>query len=130
LWPPLRKLREVEPRTLACERCRNEPTPEAFIAGLTIWWSDLGVARHVCPVCGFVEDVQPEAGRILFGYIYAAATAHYAAMDEAVVEGLEVRSTAEGLRLTLGSTVVDVPKGAPAVARPQPRGASTGNTST
>jgi hypothetical protein len=98
-------------RTLRCERCGHEPTPESFVAGLTVWWPDLRVARHVCPTCGFVEDVQPEPGRIVFGYIYAAATAHYAAMEEVSVEGLTFGSGAGGLRLVLGSTVVDVPTG-------------------
>ena len=98
-------------RTLTCSKCGNDPTPERFITGLTIWWPWVDTARHVCPACGFVEDVQPEPGRIVFGYLYAAARAHYAAMEEVAVPGLIVRRMADGLRVALGSTVVDVPKG-------------------
>lgn len=110
-WPGVTdRLHPMPVRTLTCYQCGNDPTPEAFLAGRTIWWPWLNTARHVCPVCG-TEDVQPEPGRIVFGCLYAAARAHYAAMDEVPIAGLTVRWIADGLRVAIGSTVVDVPKG-------------------
>ena len=101
----------MKSRTLTCDRCGHVPTTDEFLDGIVAWWPWLHSGRHVCPACGLAEDVEPERGRIVFGYIEVAARTAFAGMEAAYIERLEVEETPTGLRVTLGPKVVEVPAG-------------------
>ena len=75
-------------RTLKCRQCGFDPTPKQFIDGLTSAWADLRVVQHFCPKCGQREELQLVYSEVRFGYVYAAGSAHFAAMEHAKVPGL------------------------------------------
>ena len=102
----------MKSRTLTCDRCGHVPTTEEFLSGIVTWWPWLESAWHICPVCGHRDDVAPEPGRIVFGYLEVAARTAFAGMEAAYIPRLKVEQTAAGMRLTLGTTVVEVPAGA------------------
>jgi predicted RNA-binding Zn-ribbon protein involved in translation (DUF1610 family) len=76
--------------TIDCPSCRQSVTPREFIAGCSHYWRDLDVVRFTCPKCGKDTDAQLETSKVVFGYVYAAGSAHFCGVDEIVVEGLEV----------------------------------------
>lgn len=100
----------MKERTLACWRCGHEPAPETFMAGIDRWWPWLDTARHVCPHCGLTEEIQVAKGRVVFGYLYAAATAHFAGMEEVSIPGLAVHRVPGALEISLGGSSWRVPE--------------------
>lgn len=102
------------PRTLACRRCAHLPTPAEFLDGLQHWWPSVPVIKHVCAHCGEREEVQLEPGVVLIGYVYAAGTAHFCAMERCDIPGLQVGGRGDCLLLTLNDREWLLPPPAPA----------------
>lgn len=89
------------PSTLACRRCGHQPSPAEFLDGLKAWWPKVPVLIHLCTQCGEREEVQIEPDLVLFGYVYAAGTAHFCAMERCEIPGLGVGGREQDLLLTL-----------------------------
>jgi hypothetical protein len=77
------------------------------------YWSELNVLKCACPYCGETSEIQIENGVLWFGYIYAAGTAHFAAMEPVHIDGLSVQHSDglislefEGKEWIIGQTAI------------------------
>jgi hypothetical protein len=103
----------VTPRTLKCRECGFEPSPKQFIGGVVLWTGGhLRVADHVCPRCGCREEVVFQYSEVLFGYTYAAGTAHFSAEERASVPGLRSWFSGQSMFVEFEGTLREIPAAA------------------
>ncbi|MEJ3651630.1 hypothetical protein WEH80_01300 [Actinomycetes bacterium KLBMP 9759] len=90
--------------TITCPGC-SHPVPFAdFIEACSAYSPALGTVRWSCPSCGSTTDFRPVEGAVQVGYVYAAGTAHFAAMETVPVPGLTTERRAAHLVVTHGTS--------------------------
>lgn len=94
---------------MKCWKCKRDYNVSDYFDGVRVWWPSIDVLQRECGNCGHKEEMRLESGKISFGYIYAAGTAHFAAMEEVMIEGLEVTRLGSALEVRLDGKVWNVP---------------------
>lgn len=94
---------------LRCPSCHLEVEPRALLAACTEYWPELRAGRFTCPHCRADSPVRIESGRVSFGYIYAAGTAHFSAEEEHAVPGLLARLQGDDLEVSLEDLRLRIP---------------------
>lgn len=84
-----------------CPSCKDAVPVAVFLAGCTGYHPALGTVRRTCPACGGVDDFRLVDGAVQLGYVYAAGSAHFAAIQDVPVPGLAVEADPDGLRVRL-----------------------------
>jgi hypothetical protein len=88
-----------KPRSLSCRQCGHVPDPPEFLSRLYGYFARVPVLFHRCRHCECREELQIADGAVLFGYVYAAGTAHFAAMERCELPALQVAAHRDGLQL-------------------------------
>jgi hypothetical protein len=84
---------------IECFYCKENIPPEQFFDTCHSYWSELNVLKCACPYCGEISEIQIENGIIWFGYIYAAGTAHFAAVEPVHIDGLCVQHSSDSISI-------------------------------
>lgn len=95
---------------LQCWNCKDEPTVSDYLDGLVAWQPQIEALQHVCRICGYKTESQLVHGKIVLGYIYAAGTARFSAMQDVPVPQLAVSSEDHDLVVTLGEQAWRIPR--------------------
>lgn len=82
-----------------CSKCHAARAWGELFAQSTMGYPELRVLVHTCAACGTRDEYQAAAGRLSFGYVYAAGAAHFAAMEDHAVAGLGVVETAGAVQV-------------------------------
>ena len=94
---------------LQCWKCKIEPDVASYLNGVKVWWPLIETLQHICNICGYREEIQLKKDKIILGYIYGAGTAHFAAMLEIEVIGLEVIPNKDFLLVKLSNLTWQIP---------------------
>jgi hypothetical protein len=72
------------------------------------YWRALNVVHYKCHACGYLNEFQIEKNKLVFGYSYAAGTAHFAGGDGVAFPGITAYVKGEGLVVRLGREMWNV----------------------
>ena len=97
-----------------CPACHHEIAAERLLANCTEYWPHLRAGLFTCPDCHASGDVRIQSGRLWFGYIYGAGTAHFSAEEEHAVPGLLVWIEQDHVTATLANRQFRIPVRPPA----------------
>lgn len=70
------------PSPISCVFCGGEYTIEEVLRTPISYWRALGVLRCEAPCCSREEELQIEGEIVYRGYVYAAASPHFARMHQ------------------------------------------------
>lgn len=89
---------------IACPGCDHAVPVVEFLEAATAYNPVIVTVRWTCPACAATNDFRLVDGAVELGYVYAAGTAHFAAMADVPVAGLTVTAGPDVLRVSLGSS--------------------------
>jgi hypothetical protein len=92
-----------------CPSCHREVAIEALLASCQEYWPWLDAGLFICPQCQAPSEVRLQSGRMWFGYIYAAGSAHFSPEDQHLVPGLRVWVDGEELHASLDEIDARIP---------------------
>ena len=86
---------------LECPNCRQSHALAALLDGDVRWVRSVDAVRMVCPTDGKGIEARLADGLVMWGYVYASGSLHFAGMVDVKVGGLAV-SVGDELEVTLG----------------------------
>lgn len=98
------------PSQVTCPGCKQPLDAQEFLGSCNSWSESIDCIQYRCPRCASPSEARLETGRISHGYIYAAGSAHFAAMTHEPLPTLVVERTAEGLHVTLDGVTRTLPR--------------------
>ena len=95
-----------QPQT--CKLCGGEFTVYGILSFAQYYWPELDVLVCKSPCCKRREELQLKEGAIERGYVYAAASAHFAGMELYKAPNLQVTKSSKSIVFNLGSSEVTI----------------------
>ena len=92
---------DLRVRSLACASCGMGGDMAAFLDGCYSYFPAVDVVYHRCANCGEKSNIRIEPDMVLFGGLYAAGTAHFMAMEAAVLASGRLSATRDGDNLLI-----------------------------
>lgn len=84
-----------------CKLCDGEYTIKDILNNAKRYWPELDILICSTPCCKSSEDLQIKDGLIERGYVYAAGSVHFAAMESYIATGLKVVKSAKSITYSL-----------------------------